>query len=112
MLSLILHPDDNIRPRVLSPAELTYPGNVLEVANPNVIYLEASVAMWVDEDYLNRPREEFNAGATFLVRDADFLMPSLRGPALLCALRENTFDNFTPYAAVRLRHRISDLLNS
>lgn len=57
-------------PRVLTPAELTRPGDVLGVTNPNVIYLEASVAMWVDEDY------------------------------------------FTPYAAVRLRHRISDLLNS
>lgn len=113
MLSLTVHPDDTIRPRVLTPGELTRPGDVLGVANPNVIYLEASVALWVDEDYLSRPRDEFNAGATFIVRDADYIMPSLRGPALLCALREDgTFDNLTPHAAEQLRHHISDLLNN
>lgn len=113
MLSMIVHPNDDIRPRTLTPAELTHPGNVLGVANPNVIYLDASVAMWVDEDYLNQPRSEFNATATFLVRHFDYTMPSMRGPVLLCALRENgTFDNLTPHAADQLRRLIGDLLNN
>lgn len=113
MLSLIVNPDDNIRPRVLSPAELANPQDVLNVPSADVIYIDASIAMWVDEDYLSQDREDFNASATFLVRHFDYTFPSLRGPVLLCALRDDgTIGNFTPHAALKLRHLISDLLNN
>lgn len=112
MLSLLVHPNDDIRSRRLTPAELKSPTAVLGVEDTEVIYMDASIAMWVDADYLNRPRDDFNACATFLARSYDFTFPSLRGPALLCALRDDgTIDNFPLTDAVRLYHRIHTLAN-
>lgn len=113
MLSLIVHPNDDVRTRRLTKTELNAPGPVLGVENPEVIYMDASIVMWVDGDYLDRDRDEFNAPATFLAREHDFAFPSLRGPVLLGALRnDGTHDNFTISEAVRMYRRLHTLANN
>lgn len=112
-LSLILNPDDTINPRVLTPAELTAKNQVLGAERIDVIRLDDGVDLWVDEDYLDRPRDEFNAAATFLSHHYGFRPPSLRGPALLCAVNDDgTAANLAPTTAVHLRALIAHLLNN
>lgn len=112
MISLIAYPNDDIRPHRLDPTELATPHQVLGVENAEVIYMDASIAMWVDANYLDNDREDFNAAATFLARHYEFTFPSLRGPALLCALRnDGTIDNFTLREAVAMYRHIHTLAN-
>lgn len=113
MLSLLVHPTDDVRTRRLTTTELYAPGPVLGVENPEVIYMDASIVMWVDGDYLDRDREEFNALATFLAREHDFTFPSLRGPVLLGALRsDGAHDNFTTVEAATMSRRLRTLANN
>lgn len=86
MPSLIVYPNDDIRLCRLDPTELTTPGKVLDVDS---------------------------AAATFLARHYDFTFPSLRGPALLCALRDDgTITNFTTHEAVAMYRRVHTLANN
>lgn len=113
MISLIAHPNDSIQPRRLTPAELTNPHRVLGVDEVDVIYIDASIAMWVDANYLDKDRDEFNAAATFLARHYDYTFPSLRGSVLLCALRDDgSITNFTLKEAASMHNHIHTLANA
>ncbi|WP_435111329.1 DUF3846 domain-containing protein [Nocardiopsis synnemataformans] len=111
--SLLIHPDETITARTLTTEELAHPSTVLGCETADVMYLEAGAALWVDENYLDRDREEFNAGATFLSREHGFQVLSLRGPALLCAINDDgSIDNLSADAATALQAALHRLLTT